>query len=144
VCDDEDLDLIFTWRERRKVSHALTLQYDKTIYLLPDTSAARRLIHKYIEVYEYPDGRIGLRADSAALPYSTYDRLPQVDLGAIVENKRLGHTLQIAQLAQEKRLTAVVGPRQHEPIAARTDAVESRARQETATPTARSGHRAGD
>jgi transposase len=96
--DDEDLDLIFTWRERRKVSHALTLQYDKTIYLLPDTPVTRRLIHKYIEVYEYPAGRIELRADGTALPYASYDRLPEVDQGAIVDNKRLGHALQVAQL----------------------------------------------
>jgi hypothetical protein len=101
--DDEDLDLIFTWRERRKVSHALTLQYDKTIYLLPDTPVTRRLIHKYIEVYEYPAGRIELRADGTALPYASYDRLPEVDQGAIVDNKRLGHALQVAQLMQQQR-----------------------------------------
>jgi hypothetical protein len=79
--DDEDLDLIFTWRERRKVSHALTLQYDKTIYLLPDTPVTRRLIHKYIEVYEYPAGRIELLADGTALPYTVYDRFPEADQG---------------------------------------------------------------
>jgi hypothetical protein len=44
-----------------------------------------------------------LRADGTALPYTTYDRLPQVDQGAIVENKRLGHVLQIARLVQEQR-----------------------------------------
>src|SRR3954447_25853430 len=37
VRQDEDLDLIFTARQLRKVSHVLTLQYDKTIYLLADT-----------------------------------------------------------------------------------------------------------
>jgi hypothetical protein len=33
---------------------------DKIIYLLADTPAMRKLIGKYIEVYEYPDGRIEL------------------------------------------------------------------------------------
>lgn len=103
VRDDEDLGLIFTIREPRKVSHVLTLQYDKTIYMLADTPTSRRLIHRYIDVYEYPDGRIELRADGASLPYVTYDRLPEVNQGAIVENKRLGHILQIAQVVQEKR-----------------------------------------
>lgn len=28
----------------------------------------------YIEVAEYPDGRIELWADGASLPYATYDR----------------------------------------------------------------------
>jgi len=86
--DDEDLDLIFTFREPRKVSDSLTLQYDKTIYLLPDTPGMRKLIHRYIEVYEYPDGRIEVRTNGTALPYTTYDRLPEIDQGAIVENKR--------------------------------------------------------
>ncbi|MDB5770475.1 MAG: elements of external origin [Burkholderia sp.] len=72
VRHDEELDLIFTWREPRKVSHVLTLQYAKTMYLLADAPMTRKLIGKYIEVYEYPDGRIELRGDGIALPY--YDR----------------------------------------------------------------------
>jgi hypothetical protein len=100
---DENLDLIFTCREPRKVSHVLTLQYDKVIYLLPDTPAMRKLIGKYIEVFEYPDGRIELRANGTALPYVTYDRLSEVDQRAIVENKRLGHALQVAQPMQQQR-----------------------------------------
>jgi hypothetical protein len=63
----------------------------------------RKLIGRYIEVYEYPDGRIELRADGTALPYATYDRLPEVEQGPIVENKRLGHVLAIAQVMQEQR-----------------------------------------
>jgi transposase len=101
--DDEHLELIFTFREPRKVSQSLTLQYDKTIYLLSDTAQTRGLIQKYIQVYEYPDGRIEVRANGTALPYTTYDRLPEINQGAIVENKRLGHVLQIAQLVQEQR-----------------------------------------
>jgi len=101
--DDEDLDLIFTWREARKVSHALTLQYDKTLYLLANTPAMRKLIHRYLDVYEYPDGRIEIRANGVVLPYATYDRLPQVEQGAIVDNKRLAHVLQVAQLVQQQR-----------------------------------------
>jgi hypothetical protein len=101
--EDEDPELIFTWREARKVSKALTVQYDKTMFLLADTPEMRRLIGRYIEVYEYPDGRIEVRADGAALPFVPYDRLAVVDQGAIVENKRLGHVLQIAQLMQEQR-----------------------------------------
>jgi hypothetical protein len=103
LCEGEDLDSIFTCRQKRKVSHVLTLQYDKTIYLLADTEEHRKLIGKYIEVYEYPDGRIEIRNGAAALPYITYDRLSEVDQGAIVENKRLGHVLQVAQLIQQQR-----------------------------------------
>jgi hypothetical protein len=54
VREDEDLDLIFTARQLRKVSHVLTLQYDNTIYLLADTPFNRTLIGKYIDVVDYP------------------------------------------------------------------------------------------
>ncbi|KUE84589.1 integrase [Cupriavidus necator] len=100
---DENLDLIFAWREPRCVSKSLTIQYDKMLYLLADTPEHRKLAGRYIDVYHYPDGRIEPRANGAALPYTIYDRLSEVDQGAIVDNKRLGHVLQLAQYVQEKR-----------------------------------------
>ncbi|GAC1406123.1 MAG: ISNCY family transposase [Burkholderiaceae bacterium] len=101
--EDEDLDLIFTVREPRRVTRNLTLQYDRRLYLLSDTPVTRALIGRYIEIYEYPDGHIEVRANGAALAYAIYDRLPDVDQGAIVENKRLGHVLQVAQVVQQQR-----------------------------------------
>jgi len=103
VRGDENLDLLFTWRLQRKVSKSLTLQHDRVIYLLKDTRDNRSLIHRYIDVFEYPDGRIELRADGANLAYERYDRLAQVDTSAIVENKRLSHVLQAALLLQAQR-----------------------------------------
>jgi hypothetical protein len=100
---DDNLDLIFTWREPRRVSKSLTVQYDKTLYLLEDNDKSRQVMGKYIEIYHYPDGKIELRANGTALPCSAYDRLAEVDQGAIVENKRLGHALAVAKLVQEKR-----------------------------------------
>ena len=100
---DEDLDLIFTWREQRKVSQSLTLNYAREIYMLADTAGNRKLIRRYIDVYEYPDGRIEVRAVGRALPYVRYDRLPQIDTAAVVENKRLGDALRAAQAIQAQR-----------------------------------------
>ena len=100
---DEDLDLIFTWRVARKVSSSLTLQHDRVRYLLADLPETRKLIHRYIDVFEYPDGRIELRADGSSLEYVRFDKLPFIDAGAIVENKRLGHALKVAQLVQAQR-----------------------------------------
>lgn len=100
---DEDLDLLFTWRELRKVTKSLTVQYDRVIYLLEDTPANRKLVHRYIEVWEYPDGHVEIRADGLSLPYVPYDRLAHVDQGAIVEHKRLAHALQVAQALQAQR-----------------------------------------
>ena len=103
VRDDEDLTLVLTWREPRRVSKSLTLQYDKRLYVLHDTPQTRALAGRYVEIYHYPDGRIEVRSEGAALPYGILDQLPEVNQGAIVENKRLGHVLQVAQLMQEQR-----------------------------------------
>ena len=100
---DEDLDLIFAWRELRKVTQSLTLHYERKLYLLPDTPENRRLIGKYVEVFQYPDGRVQIRVAGESLPYSTYDKLGAVDQGAIVENKRLGQVLRVAQGVQAHR-----------------------------------------
>lgn len=100
---DEDLELIFAWREARRVSQRLTVQYDKVLYLLTDTPQSRRLAGDYVEIYHYPDGRIEPRVNGTALPFTTYDKLCEIDQGAIVENKRLGHVLQVAQLVQAQR-----------------------------------------
>lgn len=85
------------------VSKNLTIQYDKILYLVADTPEHRKLAGHYIDVYHYPNGRIEPRANGAALPYTTYDRLSEVDQGAIVDNEGLGYVLQMAQYVQEKR-----------------------------------------
>src|SRR5579862_220657 len=100
---DEELDLIFCWRELRKVTKALTLHYERKLYILADTPINRRLIGKYLEIFQHPDGRIEIRVAGISLPYSIYDKLGAVDQGAIVDNKRLGHVLQIAQQVQSLR-----------------------------------------
>jgi transposase len=101
--EDEDLDALLTWRELRRVTKSLTVQYDRVMYLLEDTVANRKLVHRYIDVWEYPDGRIEVRADGVALPCVPYDRLAEIDQGAVIEHKRLGHALQVAQALQAQR-----------------------------------------
>ena len=109
--DDENLDTIFAWRETRKVTSNLTLHYERKLYLLADTPAHRRFAGKYVEVYQYPDGRIEIRAAGESLPYSVYDKLGTIDQGEVVENKRLGSVLRIAQLVQARRDNrSVAGP----------------------------------
>ena len=100
---DEPLDEILTWRESRTVSTSLTVRYDKVLYLLEDTPTSRKCRRRSIEVWEYPDGHIELRSDGQALPYREHDKLGDVDQGAIVEHKRLGQVLQVAQAVQAQR-----------------------------------------
>lgn len=79
------------------------------MYLLDDTAENRRLVHRYIEVWEYPDGRIEIRAEGRVLPYREYDRLAEVDQGAVIEHKRLAHALQVAQALQAQRDNSRIG-----------------------------------
>ncbi|KVW23782.1 integrase [Burkholderia ubonensis] len=106
---DESLDLVLTWREPRKVTKSLTVQYDRVMYLLDDTPENRKLIDRVIEVWEYPDGRIELRADGRVLPYRQYDRLAEIDQAAVVDHKRLSHVLQVAQAIQAQRDNSRIG-----------------------------------
>jgi len=122
---DEDLDLVFTVREKRKVSKALTIQYDKMLYLIEDSEYSRRAMGKYIDVYHYPDGKKELLLNGAILPCSTYDRLSEIDLGAIVDNKRLGRTFEFIRQVQSNRdytrsqsVAAGDGPSRRRPRAA--------------------------
>lgn len=100
---DESLELLMTWRETRRVSKSLTVQYDRVLYLLDDTPENRKRIHRYIDVWEYPDGRIEIRDDDRVLPCRPYDKLAEVDQGTVIEHKRLSHALQVAQAIQAQR-----------------------------------------
>lgn len=43
---DDDLGIVFNWREARKVSKSLTVQYDKVLYLIEDSeSVVGRLVN---------------------------------------------------------------------------------------------------
>lgn len=42
-------------------------------------------------------------ANGTSLPFITYDRLGELDQGAIVDNKRLGRALEMIKLVQDKR-----------------------------------------
>ena len=75
----------------------------RKLHLLENCDANRELIHRYIDVYEYPDGHIEIRADGLILRYERYDRLGQIDTSAIVENKRLSHVLQGCAALQTQR-----------------------------------------
>jgi hypothetical protein len=109
VREDEVLGSILTMRVLRKVTQTLTVQYDRVMYLLEDSPANRVLIHTYIDVFEFPNGAIEIQSHGRPLMHTRYDRLANVDQGAIVENKRLGHVLRIAQTMQEKRDNRPIG-----------------------------------
>ncbi len=101
VTGHDDLDDAFAWKEERTVSVNLTLQYDQVLFILEPSGIARSLARKRVTVIDYPDGRLAIRYNGVDLPYRTFDKRPQVNQAAIVENKRLGPIL--AYIAEQQR-----------------------------------------
>jgi hypothetical protein len=108
----DELDEILAWREERTVTNNLTLHYDRMMLLLDPTPLARDLARKKVEVVNYPDGRFAVRFNGAPLSFRVFDKIPLVEAGEIVENKRLG-----AALAMIKRQQDAFEPhrRRHDP-----------------------------
>ncbi len=77
-------------------------QYDKVLY--PDWGQRIQPTgYRYIDIWHYPDGHKELRLNDVLLPYSTYDRLSEVDPVAIVDNKRTElNVLDVARRVQKK------------------------------------------
>lgn len=98
----DELDDIFAWREDRTVSNSLTLQYDRVVYLLAPNEVSCDLKRKRVTVFDYPDGTISIRYQGQDLPFSTFDKVRQVNQGAIVTHKRLGAVLEFVKEKQAK------------------------------------------
>jgi hypothetical protein len=101
IAGHDDLDETFAWKEERTVSMNLTLQYDQVLFILEPSGIARSLARKRVTVIDYPDGRLAIRYNGVDLPYRTFDKRPQVNQAAIVENKRLGPIL--AYIAEQQK-----------------------------------------
>src|SRR6202043_1134915 len=91
----DDLEDAFAWKEERTLSRALTLQYDKILFILEPVEQAKAAIGKRVTVVDYPDGRLSIRYNGIELAYRTFDKIRHVDQGAIADNKRLGAVLKI-------------------------------------------------
>ncbi len=61
-----------------------------------------KILQDAIDRNLHPGQAAELRLNGVLLPYSTFDRLSEVDPVAIVDNKRLGHVLGVARQAQRK------------------------------------------
>ena len=117
----DDLDDAFAWKEERTLSQALTLQYDKVLFILEPTDQAKAAVGKRVRVVDYPDGRLAIRYKGIELAYHTFDKLRQVSQASIVENKQLGAALAFIrgqQLSREPEHRSDRAPRrrdQHNP-----------------------------
>ena len=73
------------------------------LFVLEPSQPAKAAIGKRVTVVDYPDGRLAIRYQGVALAYRTFDKLRQVDQGAIAENKQLGAALAFIRAEQLRR-----------------------------------------
>jgi hypothetical protein len=57
----DHLDDAFAWKEERTLSRALTLEYDKVLFILEPSEQAKAAIGERVTVVDYPDGRLAIR-----------------------------------------------------------------------------------
>jgi hypothetical protein len=88
-------------REQRYVGSQLTLSYDRKRIALEQNSLSEGLEGKYVDVYDFPDGRLEVRIKGLLLPYRVFSKDQRVSHTAIVENKRLGHALALIKAQQD-------------------------------------------
>ena len=55
-----------------------------------------------MDTYEFPDGRLEIRARGVSLPYRMFDKEQRVTHAAITENKRLTEVLAFIQTQQDQ------------------------------------------
>jgi hypothetical protein len=99
----DDLEDAFAWKEERTLSQALTLRYDKVLFILEPSDHAQAAIGKRVTVVDHPDGRLSIRHHGVELAYRTFEKIQQVDQGAIADNKRLGPLLAMIREQQLRR-----------------------------------------
>ena len=93
---------VLCWRDERYVGNQLAFSYDRQRIILEENEFTRGLPGKYVDSYEYPDGRLEFRWKGVSLPYSAFDKDQRVTHAAVTENKRLGAVLEFIKEEQDK------------------------------------------
>lgn len=93
---------ILCFRDERYVSRQLAFSYDRKRIILEENEVTRGLPGKYVDSYEFADGRLEFRWKGIQLPYSAFDKDQRVTHAAITENKRLSAVLEFIKAEQDK------------------------------------------
>jgi transposase len=96
---DEDLDLIFCFKEDRKLSKNLELSYYNTIYQIKIENSGYRLRHAKVKVCEDLEGKITIIYKGEKLEYSCYKK--QKRAAEIIEAKALNN--KVDSIAKKRR-----------------------------------------
>jgi len=108
-----NLDSILCYKTSRTVSHNLTFQHNRQLFLLKDTNNTRMLRRKQIDLCESPEGDINILYNGEKLEYKmVYDRVKTITQGEIItDNKYLSEVVnysrkKLTKLPPKRRSTA--------------------------------------
>ncbi len=93
---------VLCWRDERYVGNQLAFSYDRQSIILAENEITRGLPGKYIDTFEFADGRLEFRWKGVSLPYSVFDKDQRVTHAAITENKHLSAVLEHIKAEQDK------------------------------------------
>ena len=99
---NDELELVLTIYETRKLSKQLTLKHGNRMLLLNDTPEARGLIGQPIAIHTYADGRVELRANRQIFDYTSLTVSQPINL-TNTDPKSLHATLDKRQRARPHR-----------------------------------------
>ena len=135
VRKDEDLELIFSRQEDRKISKELTVQFQGGRFLIEPGPEMLELRGRRCRVHEYFDGHVELRYGGRLVPFTVFEEQRRVTQGDLVANKRLGAVLATIQADQRKRdEEALASPRVRNRRKERIRKVRERADRSVVTP----------
>jgi hypothetical protein len=100
------LNDILCRREMRHVGQQLHLSWHRKLLILERNALTETLAGKYLEVFDFGDGRVELRWQGLALPYRVFEKDQRVVHTAVVDNKRLTEALAMARTLQARQLPA--------------------------------------
>jgi hypothetical protein len=104
----DDLARIFSWQETRLVSKSLTLNYQRVLYVLDPTDAARAARGKRVGIEEREDGSLSFWHSEHELLATAFPKEHGVRQGEVVESKRLSATIEFIKERQRERIEARV------------------------------------
>jgi transposase len=89
-------------REQRYVGQQLSFSYERRQIMLEKNELSCGLVGKYVDIYEFADGRLDVRWRACSLPYTVFDKEQRVTHTAVTENKRLGEVLTWIKAQQDE------------------------------------------
>jgi hypothetical protein len=87
-------------REMRRVGRQLQLSWHRMLLILDRNPLTEILPGKYLEVFDFGDGRVELRWNGVSLPYRVFEKDQRVAHATVVENKRLTEALAMVRTLQ--------------------------------------------